>query len=112
MCSSTFDIATIVSLSYRASPEVRPRALKEMCPCRVKGDIYSFWRRVLVLVEDPDARVRRQVLHTLCDGSPRHLEDEVAGALGVFTRDLDPLVRRLAGRVVAVYNRTGKWNIL
>ena len=29
----------------------RRRALKEMCPCRVKGDIDLFWARVFEMIQ-------------------------------------------------------------
>jgi hypothetical protein len=53
-----------------------------------------------------------QVLHTLCDGSPAHLEYDIAEALEQFNRDPDTDIRRMAHRVLAAYRRTGKWNIL
>lgn len=56
--------------------------------------------------------MRAQILHTLCDGSPAHLESKVAEALDVFIRDTDSGIRRTANRVLATYTRTGKWNIL
>ncbi len=64
------------------------------------------------MASDADAGVRARVLHVLCDGSPGHLEPRVAEALDVFIRDADSGVRRTANRVLAVYRRTGRWNVL
>jgi len=52
------------------------------------------------------------VLHTLCDGSPKHLEFKVVEALKIFNNDSNAGIRRRAHKVLASYNRTGKWNIL
>jgi len=78
----------------------------------VKKDLSEFWSRVLEMLDDKDATVRQQVLHTLCDGSPSHLEMEVADALDVFNRDPDAKIRRMAHKALTSYRRTGKWNIL
>jgi len=56
--------------------------------------------------------VSAQVLHTICDGSPSHLEDRVADALESFNRDSNKAIRRQAHKVLASYTRTGKWNVL
>jgi len=52
------------------------------------------------------------VLHTLCDGSPTHMEDKVADALDIFNYDSDKKLRRKAHQVLTHYRRTGKWNIM
>jgi hypothetical protein len=64
------------------------------------------------MVGDEDSAVRWQILHTICDGSPTHVESRVADALDTFGRDSDAAIRRRAHRVLATYSRTGKWNIL
>lgn len=83
-----------------------------MCPCRVKDDLTDFWNRVLEMIDDEAVNVRAQVLHTLCDGSPTHLEFDVVRALEVFNRDPDPKIRRTAHKVLSKYRTSGKWNIL
>ena len=83
-----------------------------MCPCRVKYDEPAFWERVFELAEDEDPKVREQVLHNMCDGSPQDYEDKVAECLEKFNRDPDSYIRRRAHKVIACYERTGKWNIL
>ena len=83
-----------------------------MCPCRVKSDIPEFWSRLFELAQDEDPKIRYQVLHNLCDGSPKEYEDKISECLEIFNRDKDPHIRRQASRVLASYMRTGKWNIL
>lgn len=109
---SAFDEAALISFSYDVDPGVRVAALKQMCPCRVKDDIGSLYDRIFEMASDPDAMVRAQVLHTICDGTPPHLEERVRGALEVFNRDSDPSIRRTAHKVMAVLLRTSKWNVL
>lgn len=111
-CKITTDIDEIIAMTKHESAQVRQRALKEMCPCRVKRDLSDFWRRVFEMVHDEATNVREQVLHTICDGSPTHLEFEVADALEVFNRDPDPYIRRRAHKAFTAYHRTGKWNVL
>lgn len=62
LCRETEDISTIIVLTKHQDPQVRLRALKEICPCRVKDDIPSFWERVLEMVHDSDDNVREQVI--------------------------------------------------
>ena len=111
-CKETTCIEDIIELTKHEDPQVRQVALREMCPCRVKKDLSDFWTRVLEMLHDDAANVRYQVLHTLCDGSPSHLELDVADALEVFNRDPDKKIRRAAHRALTAYRKTGKWNIL
>jgi vesicle coat complex subunit len=94
------------------NPKERLNALKQMCPCRVKEDIDLFWNRIFEMVNDTDDDVRWQVLHTICDGSPKHLEQRVADALEVFNHDSNSEIRRRAHKALGSYLRTGKWNVL
>uniref|UniRef100_A0A8W8JAG1 HEAT repeat domain-containing protein n=1 Tax=Magallana gigas TaxID=29159 RepID=A0A8W8JAG1_MAGGI len=73
-----------------------------MCPCRVKKDLSDFWARVIEMADDEDVLVRKQVLHTLCDGSPAHLEFQVVEMLEIFNRDKDAQIRRTAHKVFGV----------
>ena len=61
LCATTTDIDTIVALTRHSHADVRRRALKEICPCRVKSDVEDFWARVLDMLHDPDPLVRYQV---------------------------------------------------
>ena len=112
LCQTTTDIDVIIDLTSHENAQVRQKALREMCPCRVKMDISDFWQRVIEMVDDPATNVRQQVLHTMCDGSPAHMEYEVAEALEAFNRDPDAKIRRKAHKVLTAYRRTGKWNVL
>ena len=108
----TTNIDEIIALSKHPEPTVRKKSLVQMCPCRVKEDIDKFWNRVFDMRNDPDAIVRDQVLHTICDGSPKHLEYRVVEALDDFNRDSDSNIRRKAHKVLVTYWNKGKWNIL
>ena len=83
-----------------------------MCPCRVKNDQPDFWQRIFELAEDDSTKVRYQVLHNMCDGSPEGYEDKVVQALEIFNRDTDKDIRRRAHKVMASYLRTGDWTVL
>lgn len=61
LCEKTTIIETIISLTKHANARVRQRALKEMCPCRVKEDLTEFWERVLEMIDDEAPNVRFQV---------------------------------------------------
>ena len=65
LCRETEDIETIIELTNHVDPIVRQRALKEICPCRVKDDIDLFWERVLEMINDPADKVREQVCHSV-----------------------------------------------
>ncbi len=51
-------------------------------------------------------------MHIICDGSPERLEQRVYEALQKFNYDKDSDIRRTTHKVMATYERTGKWNIL
>lgn len=112
LAKETTDVNVIIALSKHPEAIVRKKSLVEMCPCRVKEDIDKFWVRVFEMIDDEDPIVRGQVLHTICDGSPNHMEPKIAEALEIFNRDPDSDIRRKAHKVLSSYNRTGKWNIL
>ncbi len=112
ICRETDDIDVILGYTHSKDADVRLEAAKQLCPCKVQKDIEIFWERVFEMVGDEDARIRKRILHILCDGSPERLEDRVYEALGEFNRDKDSDIRRTAHKVMATYERTGKWNIL
>ena len=112
LCSETEDINEIIQLSRHEDKEVRFAAVKQFCPCKVRKDIEEFWDRVFEMINDEDPRIRGQILHTICDGSPEHIEIRVSDALEKFNQDPDKDIRRKAHKVLASYIRTGKWNIL
>ena len=45
------------------------------------------------MIDDPDAEVRYQVLHNLCDGSPESREEDVIEALEKLHNDPDKYIR-------------------
>lgn len=56
--------------------------------------------------------VRYQVLHNLCDGSPKSREDDVINALEGMHNDEDKVIRRRVHQVLSSYRRTGEWNVM
>eukprot|EP01121_Diplochlamys_sp_Union-15-3_P012668 TRINITY_DN3829_c0_g1_i3.p1 TRINITY_DN3829_c0_g1~~TRINITY_DN3829_c0_g1_i3.p1 ORF type:complete len:230 (+),score=48.99 TRINITY_DN3829_c0_g1_i3:87-776(+) len=106
------DIEEFIKLTFDPNPFVRKKALRELCPCHVKKDIDRFWERTIEMVTDPDERVRYQVLHNLCDGSPLEREAQIIEAIEKLHYDDDKKVRRVVNQVLSHYHRTGKWNIL
>ena len=106
------DVFEQIEKTKSSNARTRYLALKDICPCRVKEDIDLFWNRIFEMAHDEDALVRSQVLHTICDGSPNHLEQNVLDTLEIFNRDPDQKIRRRAHKVLASYKATGKWNIL
>ena len=102
----------IITESRDTNPKLRLKALKQMCPCKVLDDFDKLWTRIFEMVDDTDSDIRYQVLHTICDGSPSHLETKVAESLEKFNHDPDQKIRRRAHKVLASYLRTGKWNVL
>ena len=79
LCRDTADITTIISLTHHVDPIVRQRALKEICPCRVKDDIDLFWARVIEMIGDPADSVREQV-SVKCLSSAEYSSDLVCFA--------------------------------
>jgi hypothetical protein len=112
ICRNTDDIDIILQYTHSKDNDVRLEAVKQLCPCKVQRDIEVFWDRVFELVGDEDERIRKRVLHIICDGSPERLEDRIYDALMEFNRDKDSDIRRTAHKVLASFEHTGKWNIL
>ena len=112
ICRNTQDVDEIIKYTYSKDDDVRLEACKQLCPCKVLRDIDEFWERVFEMADDEDVRIRKRVLHIICDGSPGRLEEQVYEALKVFNRDSDSDIRRTAHKVIAHYENTGKWNIL
>eukprot|EP00357_Protocruzia_adherens_P035793 CAMPEP_0114991594 /NCGR_PEP_ID=MMETSP0216-20121206/11462_1 /TAXON_ID=223996 /ORGANISM="Protocruzia adherens, Strain Boccale" /LENGTH=137 /DNA_ID=CAMNT_0002354945 /DNA_START=67 /DNA_END=480 /DNA_ORIENTATION=+ len=102
----------ILSWTKHDSGDVRLKAVQQLCPCRVKDDIDEVWDSIMEMAQDEDHRVRYQVLHDVCDGSPDHLEHRVMAVVEMMNTDTDKDIRRRAHKVLASYLRTGKWNIL
>jgi HEAT repeat protein len=106
------EIDRALTLTRDPEPRVRQAALAYMCPCHLQADRPEVWQRVFELAADPDRDVRRQVLHTLGDGSPRRLEGRVIATLESMRQDADSRLRRRVRRLLAQYRRTGRINVL
>jgi formate dehydrogenase maturation protein FdhE len=72
----------------------------------------DVWSTVCSMVSDRDLGVRKQVLHTLCDGSPDHREAQIIDAVESLSREADRDLRRMVNKVLANFHRTGEWNIM
>ena len=105
-------IPEIVDLSHNEDPDIRLKAVQQLCPCRVRFDDDSAWQRLFQLADDPDVKVREQVLHNICDGSPPRLEAQVREALDKFNSDRNSYIRRRAHKVIGSLLKTGDWNVL
>lgn len=64
------------------------------------------------MVNDPNVKVRKTVLHTLADGSPREREAEVVAAIETLYNDPDKKLRKAVRHLLAIYRRIGKINVL
>jgi len=90
----------------------RAGALRRLCPCHVKRDNARVWERVFEMTRDPSSRVRYQAVHTLADGSPRHLEERVLSTLRTMWNDEDDKLRRQVRKLLNKYQRAGTINVL
>ena len=106
------DVIAILKRSRSTNPTERKAALRSMCPCKVKREIDPFWVRIVEMCKDTDDSVRYQVLHSLCDGSPLHLEELVAETVRSFWNDANEKIRRAARRAYNSWQRGDGINIL
>ena len=105
-------IDMLLEQSYDRDPVVRRHAAGQLCPCHLRSHYANVWDRIFCLVEDPERDVRMTVVHMLCDGSPRELEDRVVDALERLYHDPDRKLRRQVRQVLARYRRRGQLNVL
>ena len=112
LAEESLSFTEVLSLTHNKNENIRIKALQRFCPCRVGDSHEQFWTRIFEMADDPCAKIRYQVLHNMCDGSPDMYEGKVLEALEKFNRDPDQDVKRRAHKVMASYLRTGKWNIL
>merc|ERR1711934_378673 len=102
VCNDTEDFDDILELLGHVSAKVRVAALEQVCPCRLRGhDDDDIWEKVISMVQDQDLGVRKQVLHTLCDGSPPRHERAVVEAVETFNSEPDRNLKRMAHKVLA-----------
>ena len=106
------EIAKMLALIRDNDPRVRLEAVRALCPCHVQANRPEIWDTLIVLATDPNADVRRNVLHTLSDGSPRERSEQVAAIWETMYQDPDRKIRKQVRFLLAQYRRTGKINIL
>jgi len=109
---SAVEIDRTLALTHDAQPRVRQAALMTLCPCHLRSDLSEVWERVFEMAGDPDMCVRKQVFHTLGDGSPRRLEERVIATLESMRNEPDRTLRRSVRSLLARYRRTGRVNVL
>ncbi len=102
----------LMAKTHSSNPMTRKKALREFCPCHVKKDIEVLWDRIFEMVTDPDERVREQVVHSLCDGSPKSRESQVVETLEMLYNDPSEKVRKKVRKALVSYRRNGNVNIL
>eukprot|EP01116_Phalansterium_solitarium_P009635 TRINITY_DN23888_c0_g1_i1.p1 TRINITY_DN23888_c0_g1~~TRINITY_DN23888_c0_g1_i1.p1 ORF type:complete len:117 (-),score=14.93 TRINITY_DN23888_c0_g1_i1:72-422(-) len=110
--ANSLDFDEILAATHSSNPTLRKMALREFCPCHVRKDFDIVWARVLEMITDEDENVREQVVHSLCDGSPRHREEDVIAALESLWNDPSEKIKRKVRRVLTEYRRSGAWNVL
>ena len=108
----TEDMFELIELSKAPNTEVRLKAIQQMCPCRVDGDVPEFWERLFEMTKDEDSRIRFQVMHNMCDGSSRKYENRIMECIEDLRTDKDAHVRTWANKVHFNYQKHEKWNIM
>ena len=56
--------------------------------------------------------MRDQAIHSLGDGSPSRLEEQILKVIEDKYNDPHPEVKKKARKMLNTYRRTGKWNVL
>jgi len=105
-------IEDVIEATHSKKWQTRKMALKKMCPCRVQKEIDILWTRIFEMVNDEHAEVRYQVVHTLCDGSPKHMELKIVDTLQSMWNDKEDKIRKKVRFALNAYRRTGDWNVL
>jgi hypothetical protein len=78
----------------------------------VQVDDDRVWNRLLEMAGDEDPKVRGDVFHALCDGSPRSRQAEIVDVLEGMQQDSDPKLRRRVRKLLAHHRATGEINVL
>mmetsp|Transcript_20540 Transcript_20540/g.30511 ORF Transcript_20540/g.30511 Transcript_20540/m.30511 type:complete len:121 (+) Transcript_20540:140-502(+) len=118
-CSRHSDFSSFeewLALTKHPKENIRYHAIRKGCPCQVKQDIKEIWDRFFEIIEEEKEesdRIRYQILHNLCDGTPKYLEERVIDCLeNNYWNDSCKKTRRAARKVLTVYRRTGNWNTM
>lgn len=94
-------------------PIKRAKALRRICPCKIKKNVEEFWDRIIEMHTDESPEVRFAVLHNMLDGSPACMELRVIETVEKLQcNDTDKRIKKICNKVLTVYRKTGKWNIL
>jgi hypothetical protein len=101
-------IGGLLELSRSQESRARQLACRNLCTCHVRADDNRVWTRLLELVEDPDPRVRGDVIHAITDSTPAPRVPVVVQALESRHNDPDAGIRRQVRKTLAHYRRTGK----
>ena len=109
---ATSDISELIQLTKHNDQQIKLKAVQALCPCRLKRDFEDVYDRLFELSLDEDPKVRYQVLHNICDGSPQDYEARVMKALENFNRDPDRKIRRAAHKVLGSVLHNGGWNVM
>jgi hypothetical protein len=102
------DVQELLDLCESDDVVTRQIAAKNLCTCHVLADDERIWSRLLLLMEDPDARVRRDALHALTDSTPAARVPSIVPVLEAQRNDPDLRLRRRVRKTLAYYRRTGK----
>lgn len=105
---SDADIEHLLALADSPVVIERQLAAKNLCTCHVQADDARVAAKLLELFNDPDVRVRSDVLHALTDSTSSGRVPVVLAALEARRNDPDPRLRRRIRRTMAHYGRTGK----
>ena len=101
----------ILDASRDPDPEIRRKAVRDLCPCQVKMKDGEVWDRVFEMARDPNVRVRRNAFHAIIDGLPGELTAKALATLEAM-RDSEPEARLRCNvrRILAHHHRTGRIN--
>lgn len=102
------DVDRLLDLSHSEVPEERRVAVRDLCTCRVRADSGPIWDRLIELADDPDPGVRRDVLHSMTDSTPKERVSTVLEVLESRRNDSDQRLRRRIRKTLAHYRRTGE----
>ncbi len=102
------DVEALLEISRSEVAEERRVAVRDLCTCRVRSDNKAIWDRLVELADDPDAAVRRDVLHSITDSTPAGRVDTVLEILESRRNDPDLRLRRRIRKTLAHYRRTGE----
>lgn len=98
----------LLDLSRSEQSRARQLACRNLCTCHVRADDDRVRTRLLELAEDPDPRVRGEVIHAITDSTPASRVPAVIQALESRHNDPDVGIRRRVRKTLAHYRRTGK----